>query len=140
VSKLIAAESGGNLAAKNPRSTASGKYQFTRATWLAVGGAWGADLSRPFGGLAPSEAEQDARFATLTRRNGAQLAAAGISATGPALYAAHFLGAGLAARVLAAPPSTKLAELVGSKVIAANPHLAGFSVADFGRWLTRKAG
>lgn len=132
-------ESAGDLAAKNPRSSASGKYQFTRDTWLRLGGRWGNDPNRPFGGLNPSEAEQDARFAKLTRSNAGGLARAGLAATTAALYAAHFLGVAGAIRVLTAPPSTRLASLVGSKVIAANPHLQNFTAGDFRRWIEARA-
>lgn len=35
---IIAAESGGNITAQNPTSTASGKYQFLDSTWAGYGG------------------------------------------------------------------------------------------------------
>lgn len=136
---IAARESANNPAAKNPRSSASGLYQFTRATWLALGGKWGPDPRAPFGGLAVSIAEQNARFQALTAKNAAQLEAAGIAPTRGALYAAHFLGAGLAARVLRAPGSTKLASLVGSRVMTANPHLRGFDVDRFRSWASANA-
>ncbi len=137
--QLVARESGGDLYAKNPGSTASGKYQFTKATWQRMGGAWGPNPSLPFGGLRPTEAEQDMRYRKLTDGNAAGLAAAGIARTAATLYAAHFLGLAGAVKVLSAPASAKLAGLVGSKVIAANPFLAGFTVADFRRWLEGRA-
>jgi len=130
-----ARESGGDPNAKNPRSSASGLYQFTKATWERLGGKWGADPRKPFGGAAVTPAEQQARFDQLTRQNAAGLARAGIGATNAALYAAHFLGIGTAVRVLKAPASSKLSGLVGSAVMTANPHLRGFTVADFRRWL-----
>lgn len=136
---LVARESGGDLLAKNPRSTASGKYQFTRDTWLRMGGAWGPDLSKPFGGLAPSEAEQDARFQKLTGGNAAALQRAGVAVTAATLYAAHFLGAPTAVRVLRAPDSARLAAIVGGKVISANPFLKSYTVADFRRWIAGRA-
>lgn len=137
--QTVARESGGKLYAKNPRSTASGKYQFLRDTWLRLGGSWGSDPSQAFGGLRPSEAEQDARFARLTGQNRAGLVAAGLAATSATLYAAHFLGLPAALAVLTAPPTASLAQLVGAKVMAANPQLAGFSVADFRAWLERRS-
>lgn len=131
----VTRESGGALYAKNPRSTASGKYQFLRDTWVRMGGAWGSDPSKAFGGLRPSEAEQDARYARFTADNAAGLAKAGIGVTNATLYAAHFLGLTGALRVLTAAPSTKLAALVGSKVMSANRFPANFTVADFRQWL-----
>lgn len=138
VGQTIARESGGDPMAKNPNSSASGKYQFTKATWLKLGGQWGSDKSKPFGGLAPSVAEQDARFAALTRSNASGLVASGLAAGSAALYAAHFLGLPVAVKVLTAAASTNLASLVGSKVMASNPQLSGFTVGDFKRWLERR--
>lgn len=134
-----ARESGGDPNAKNPRSSASGLFQFTKSTWEKLGGKWGSDPRKPFGGLAVTPAEQQARFDQLTRANAAGLARAGIGATSAALYAAHFLGIGTAVRVLKAPASESLAGLVGSRVMAANPHLKGFTVADFRRWLEARS-
>lgn len=131
----ISRESGGNPLAKNPRSSASGTYQFTKATWQSVGGAWGSDPTKAFGGLTPSPAEQKMRFDKLTSRNGNGLAAAGLAATNAALYAAHFLGLAGAIKVLTAPASASLAQLVGSTVMKANPQLQGFTVADFKSWI-----
>lgn len=124
----------GDLLAKNPRSSASGLFQFTKATWQRVGGAWGPDPTKPFGGLTPSLAEQQMRFDRLTSSNAGGLARAGLAATNAALYAAHFLGLPTALRVLTAAPSTSLASLVGSTVIAKNPVLRGMTVANFVSW------
>lgn len=135
ISTAVARESGGDLAAKNPRSSASGKYQFTKATWLSLGGSWGSDPSKPFGGLAVSEAEQDMRFAKLSGSNAGGLKGAGLAVNNATLYAAHFLGIGTAIRVLTAPASASLASLVGSRVMAANPQLKGFTVGRFRQWL-----
>ena len=137
--RLIAAESGGDPSAKNPGSSASGVYQFTKKTWQAVGGAWGSDPSKAFGGLTPSLAEQTARFNQLTAANAAGLLRKGISVTDAALYIAHFLGLPTALRVLAASPSASLAAVVGSDVMTANPKLSGFTVADFLSWASGKA-
>lgn len=134
-----ARESGGDPNAKNPRSTASGLYQFTKSTWERLGGTWGSDPKKPFGGAVVTPAEQQARFNALTAQNAAGLARAGLAATGAALYAAHFLGIATAVRVLKAAPSTNLAPLVGSRVMAANPHLKGFTVADFKRWIEARS-
>lgn len=129
-----ARESSGDPLAKNPNSSASGLYQFTKATWQSLGGAWGPDPTKAFGGLTPSAEEQTARFNMLTSRNSSGLLGAGIAATDAALYAAHFLGLGAAIKVLTAPASASLANLVGSAVMNANPQLRGMTVADFKSW------
>lgn len=131
----IARESGGKLYAKNPLSSASGKYQFLKKTWQKLGGAWGSDPTKAFGGLMPSEAEQDMRYAMLTSGNASGLANAGLAVSNAYLYAAHFLGLPTALKVLTAPASASLAALVGSQVINENPKLRGFTVADFKSWL-----
>lgn len=133
-------ESGGDLAARNAHSTASGKYQFTRATWTRLGGAWGSDPTRPFGGLAPSEAEQDARFRQLLAQNAGGLQRAGLAADLASLYGAHLLGLQGFLRVSSAPGAADLAAVVGSAVVRANPAWRGFTVADFRRWLQIKVG
>lgn len=132
--RTSARESGGDPYAKNPRSSASGLFQFTRSTWESLGGQWGSDPTKPFGGLRPSVAEQTARFNQLSQLNAAGLQRAGVGATAGALYAAHFLGLGAAINVLSAAASTPLASVVGSAVMRANPQLTGFTVADFRRW------
>lgn len=132
-------ESGGDPYAKNPRSSASGLYQFTRSTWVSLGGAWGSDSSKAFGGLRPSVAEQDARFQKFTAGNASGLQRAGLAATSAALYTAHFLGLGGALKVFTAAASTPLANVVGSKVMAANPQLQGFTIADFRSWAASRA-
>lgn len=140
LSKLASAESGGNPLAKAASSTASGAYQFLKSTWLALGGQWGPNDALPFGGLAPSLAEQSARAAQLTAANAGQLAAAGIAPSDPALYAAHVLGASVASRVLSAPASAPLASLVPAADLAANPFLSSMTVANFIAWLQSKMG
>lgn len=137
--KTVSRESGGDPQAKNPLSSASGLYQFTKDTWLRLGGQWGTDPKKPFGGLVVSATEQKQRFDQLTAQNAAGLARAGIAVTSATLYAAHFLGISTAVRVLSAAPSTSLASLVGSKVMAQNPQLKGFTVGRFLAWLESKA-
>lgn len=133
-------ESGGSLVARNPRSTASGKYQFTRATWTRLGGAWGSDPTAPFGGLQPSEAEQDARFRQLLAGNAGGLQRAGLVPDLANLYGAHILGLQGFLRVASAPGAADLGAVVGSAVMRANPAWRGFTVMDFRRWLNIKVG
>src|SRR5690606_26202834 len=83
-------------------SSASGLYQFIKSTWVGEGGKWGADPSLAFGGLKPSPEEQLARAKTFTLKNAAYLKAQGIPINKASLYAAHFFGAGMAAKVIGA--------------------------------------
>jgi hypothetical protein len=137
---LRAAESSGKLYVKAPTSSGSGLYQFLKATWIKLGGEWGPDPSKAFGGLRPSRTVQDEMFRRLTDQNARALVAAGISVTNPTLYAAHFLGATTAVKVLRAQDHERVANLVGARVVAANKFLAPMTVRDFRAWLVRKMG
>ena len=132
------AESGGNDSAKNPNSSATGRYQFLDATWN--------DLAQrhPELGLTPDgrndPAQQEAAMKAFTMDNARQLTGAGVGVNPGTLYAAHFLGAGGASKVLSADPSTPVASIVGPEVIQANPQLANMTVADFQQWAASKGG
>lgn len=140
LNRLGKIEGGGDLYAKNPKSSASGLYQFVKDTWLALGGSWGTEPDKPFGGLKPSETEQTLRAAKFTDQNVGMLSRAGITASAEALYAAHFLGASTAITVLLAPAARAMVDIVSPAVIKANPFLRAMTVADFRAWLTRKVG
>lgn len=137
-SNIRAAESGGNPNAKNPKSSATGLYQFTDGTWDAVAKA------HPQLGLTPDgrrdPRQQEAAIRAFTADNARSLASAGIEPTGGNLYAAHFLGAGGARNVLTQPDSAPVAAIVGQGVVKANPFLARMTVGDFKRWTASKGG
>ena len=132
------AESGGNDMAKNPNSSATGRYQFLDATWN--------DLAQrhPELGLTPDGRDdpnqQEAAMKAFTMDNARQLTGAGVGVNPGTLYAAHFLGAGGASKVLGADPATPVASIVGPEVIQANPQLANMTVADFQQWAASKGG
>lgn len=120
-------------------SSASGLYQFIKATWIGEGGKWGDRAALAFGGMQPPVSEQHARAASFTRKNVAALRAAGIEVTRATLYAAHFLGAGTAVKVLRARPTQGADALAGPAATQANPSiLANKTVAQFREWLERK--
>ncbi|HWU19384.1 MAG TPA: hypothetical protein VN155_17010 [Devosia sp.] len=131
------AESGGNDQAANPNSTAFGRYQFTQGTW--------ADLVQrhPNAGLTVGgrgdPAQQEIAIRLFTDENAKTLAGAGISQTNGNLYAAHFLGAGDAVRVLNASGQTLVSSIVPASVVTANKFLQGMTVAGFKAWAAKKA-
>lgn len=135
---IRAAESSGNDAAKNPASTATGRYQFIQGTWDA--------LRMKYPGLGLSSdgrtdpAQQERAIRAFTADNAKALARGGINVTNGALYAAHFLGAGGAVSVLRGDPAALVSDLVGEAVVKANGFLRGMSVAQFAAWADRKAG
>ncbi len=121
----------GNYTIKARTSTASGAYQFVKKTWIGLGGAWGGDDSKAFGGLNPSRETQDAMFKKFTAQNASVLAGANIPLTSQNLYAAHFLGAGTARKILRMPDSARADIAAGSSATNANPFLRGLTVAGF---------
>ena len=131
-----ASESGGRVNAKNPKSSALGLYQPLKGTWNGVARKY------PELGLTPdgrTDPDQQERFMlAFTYDNAEALSNAGIPVTNGNLYAAHFLGAGGAQKVLRANPNASVSSLVPPEVIKANPFLSGMSVADFERWADRK--
>lgn len=138
---LAKIESGGRPYVKAATSSASGLYQFIKATWIGEGGAWGDDPALAFGGLRPSIEEQTERAKSFTAKNARVLIRAGVPINKASLYAAHFLGAGTAVKLLARPDRESAEALAGPAATKANPSiLQGKTVRDFKDWLKRKTG
>lgn len=134
-------ESNDRLYVKAASSSASGLYQFIRSTWIGEGGRWGPDMALAFGGLKPSEEEQLARAKTFTAKNAAHLKSQGIPINKASLYAAHFFGAGTAAKVIKADVNDRADLIAGPAATAANPSiLKGKTVGQFLSWLHKKTG
>lgn len=131
-------ESGGNDNAKNPNSSARGRYQFTTGTWNQV------RKNHPDLGLTADgrsdPLQQEKAIRALTSDNAAALARNGISGSNGNLYAAHFLGASGAVSVLKSGKSERIQDIVAPEVIKANPFLRSMTVADFEAWAARKSG
>ena len=133
--RLMVAESGGRDNAKNPRSTATGPFQFIVSTFLSV-------TQRHF----PKEVEKlstaqilalrtNREFArkaaaAFTRDNAAVIAAAGHKPTFPNLRLAFLLGASGANKILSAPRKARLVNLMSRGVIQANPFMARMTAGD----------
>lgn len=54
------------------------------------------------------------------------------------MYLAHFLGPVGAAQALAVDPARPVAEVMGARVVTANPFLRSYSIADLHAWADRK--
>jgi hypothetical protein len=137
-SAIRSAESGGSDSAKNPTSSATGRYQFTTGTWGDVAAAHPELGLTSDGRLDPAQQEKAIRAFTADNAN--QLSGAGIPTTGGNLYAAHFLGASGAQNVLTQPDSSPVAAHVAPEVVQANPFLAKMSVGQFKQWAASKGG
>ena len=138
---LAKIESGNRPYIKAPTSSASGLYQFIRSTWIGEGGQWGADKNAAFGGLKPSEAEQLQRAKSFTAKNVTILQGKGIPINRASLYAAHFLGVGMATKVIGSDVNARADLIAGEAATNANPSiLKGKTVGQFLKWLHGKTG
>lgn len=134
-------ESGDRPYIKAGSSSASGLYQFIRSTWIGEGGKWGPDMELAFGGLKPSTDEQLRRAKTFTEKNAVILSNKGIPINRASLYAAHFFGAGMAAKVISADVDARADAIAGAAATNANPSiLKGKTVGQFLTWLHKKTG
>jgi hypothetical protein len=136
--KLIGFESGGNPTAKNPRSTATGLGQFIEGTWLAIAPTVAQRLGQDISGMSRADVlalrtDPDWSKAAIQiyadQNRGALEPALGRKVGEGDLRLAHGFGAGGARSLLTAPDDALVDSVVGPKVIAANPHLAGKTVA-----------
>jgi hypothetical protein len=132
--RLMAAESGGRLNAKNPRSTALGPFQFLSTTFLDI-------VRRNFPSLA--EAKTDAEILALrtdavvswsaaliyTRENARFLSENGAGTSAANLRLAFFAGPSAAVKVLAAKPEEPLKNILSAAAIEANPFLGQMTAA-----------
>lgn len=126
---------------KASTSSASGLYQFIKATWIGEGGKWGDNPALAFGGLKPSPEEQLARAKTFTAKNAAFLKSKGIPINRASLYAAHFFGAGMAAKVIGSDVNARADMIAGEAATNANKAiLKGKTVGQFLTWLHKKTG
>lgn len=124
---------------KAASSSASGLYQFIKATWIGEGGQWGPNPKEAFGGLKPSVEEQLQRAKTFTEKNAKVLRDNRIPINSASLYAAHFFGAGMAAKVIKADVNARADLIAGDAATNANPSiLKGKTVGQFLTWLHGK--
>jgi hypothetical protein len=127
--RLMMAESGGQDAARNPRSTAVGPFQFIQQTFLDVVRRHFAEETMSLSAMALLGLRQDRAFArraaeAYSKDNAAYLAREGLPTSFTNLRLAYLAGPSGAVRVLRAPPQTKISTLLSSAAISANPFMA----------------
>ncbi|WP_298164586.1 hypothetical protein [Novosphingobium sp.] len=136
-------ESSGSDTAANPRSSATGRYQFTDGTWVHYyhktfpqsGMTRAAILQRRLDGET-----QDRVMRVFTQDNAAFLQRIGVEPDPGNLYVVHHLGQGGAEAVLHASPSAPLSALLPQEVIVANPHLRTMTAGQFVDWAAERMG
>ncbi|MFT4151156.1 MAG: M23 family metallopeptidase [Paracoccaceae bacterium] len=143
VDQIVRVESGGNAAAKNPLSSATGLGQFIEGTWLRMMQTYRPDLA----GSMPRDQLLALRndptlsremVTNLAREGEAYLRARGHQITAGRLYLCHFLGAEGASMVLSAQDDRLVVDVMGVGVIRANPFLTGQNIAQLKDWAERK--
>lgn len=139
------AESSGNDAAAAATSSAYGRYQFLKDTWLTT-------YRQTFGNTGESAdailrkradgAVQDRVMQTFTQNNVNGLRRAGVPVTDGTVYLAHFLGLGDAIKVLRAAPDAALGGVVRPASVAANRAVFDKlgSTSELIAWAERKMG
>jgi hypothetical protein len=139
------AESGGNDIAAAATSSAYGRYQFLKGTWLSyyrkVFGETGETAEQILRKRADG-AVQDKVMSAFTRDNLQALRNAGVSPSDGNAYLAHFLGVGDAIKVLRASSDTPIGDLVTAASIRANPAVFGKvrTAGELAAWASRKMG
>ena len=133
--RLLAAESSGRSAAKNPRSSALGPFQFIKSTFLDITRrhfpAETAGLSEAEILALRSDRDLSRRAATVfCRENAKNLQDRGYEPTFAHLRLAFLLGATDASRVLQAQPDMPVRDLLSASVVKANPFMRAMSAAD----------
>ena len=127
-------ESGGNPAAKNPRSSATGSFQFIDSTWLKFAEAnpnlfQGMNRDQILAARAnPGLQRMGAEW--YAKENAGALQQAGYQPTPINLALSHRFGPGGAVALLGAKPGTNAADVLGPDVIQSNPDLRGKSAGS----------
>jgi hypothetical protein len=112
--------------AKNPNSSAGGLFQFTDATWNSMAAKYGALVKMPEGTSRYDQKWAAVMAAALTKENSQTITQiTGTVPTDGELYAAHFLGASGAARLIRMGKETPndIAANYFEKAAVANPSI-----------------
>lgn len=148
--KIIQVESGGrNIANQSgpggaPSSSAFGVAQMTKGTFEGLAKKAGPNnplKGKNFEDMKADVGLQKEALSQLLDQNRAYLAKLGLSTTDSALYLAHFLGPGGAAKVLSLGDTAPLEGAVAPDQIAANPTLKDMrTIGDIKKWADDKMG
>lgn len=140
---IRAAESSGNDLAQAETSSAFGRYQFTKGTWLSY-------YLRRFGrgGLTNEQiyakradgALQEQLVRDLTADSMVALRRAGLGASDANLYMLHFAGPGDGIDLLRGAPGARVADIMDPRSVRSNPWLKDWTAGELRAWAERKTG
>lgn len=148
--RIIGIESGGNPAARNPASSATGAGQFIDSTWLAMIRRHRPDLAARRSDAQILAMRRDPAISReMTRAyaadNRALLAAEGLPSDSGALYLGHFLGPGGMVKAMRSAPDAPIGAVMSREQIAANRNvrfggkfLPDFTAGDLRAWAAAK--
>lgn len=127
-------ESGGNDSAKNPNSSASGRYQFTKGTWEGLGFDWGQRFDPVMQERAMEKFTNN--NVNYFKKNFKK------EPTYADTYGMHFLGSAGYKQVYSATDSTPIEQVVTPGAYSANKSVFSKykTVGEFKGWLRSKAG
>ncbi len=142
---IVGAESGGNPNATNPNSSATGAGQFITSTWNSLLSQNRPDLVQ---GKSPEEIAALRSDPELSKQmvdayaaqNNANLQKNGLPVTPGNTYLSHFAGPDGAVKILQADPNASVADILGAKVVAANPFLKDMTAQGLQAWAAKKMG
>lgn len=145
VGKIIGAESSYDPKSKNPRSSAAGLGQFIDSTWIQYLDETQPGLVDRIGKDAALKLKEDPDLSTdavdwYQGKNTGVLKSAGFEPSEGNLYLAHFLGGQGATNILGADPNTPAVDILGEKVVNANPFLRNMKAGDVINWSSQKMG
>lgn len=144
IARIGAVESGNNYQTPNlaGASSAYGKYQFTRGTWIdtyrSLNPRTGLSDARIWA-LRTNPELQERLMQKLTADNAAALGKANIPVNASTSYLAHFLGSGGAVKLLRADANTPVERILTKDQIDANPTiLRGKTAGQVAQWAAAK--
>lgn len=133
-------ESAGDDAARNPRSSATGRYQVIDSTWLRVARTIPEAKHMSDAGVLSMRTHpvwQELVMDRLVADYRRTLSRIGAPETPGNLYLAHFAGTGGASKILRADGDTAIEQLLTADAIHANPFLRGKTADQVIEWAHR---
>jgi hypothetical protein len=140
--KLVSAESDEDPSAVNPdpRSTATGLYQFVEKTWIDVGNKYFPEMMKDKTRNQQLEMRKDPEvsfkfFGVLTDETRRHLEGKGVPINNDTMYMAHFGGPDLAVRVFNASDTEPFSSYMSLRDIEINGFPKDMTVGSFKQWI-----